>query len=57
MFPLKDLNSYLERYYITVQSGYVDQFLAYLKGLGLTMDSPDAGDGLMVRNPFYSEVR
>lgn len=57
VFPLKDFNSYLERYYITVQSGHVDQFLTYLKGLGLTMDSPDAGDGLMVRNPFYSEVR
>lgn len=57
VFPLKDLNRYLERYYITVQSGHVEQFLSYLKGLGLTMDSPDAGDGLMVRNPFYSEVR
>lgn len=57
VFPLKDLNRYLERYYITVQHGHVEQFLSYLKGLGLTMDSPDAGDGLMVRNPFYSEAR
>lgn len=56
VFPLKDLRQYLERYYISVQSGHIEQFLKYLKGLGLTMDSPDAGDGLMVRNPFYSEV-
>ena len=33
----------------------MDQFITHLKGLGLTMDSPDAGDGLMVCNPFYSE--
>lgn len=57
VFPLKDLNQYLERYYVSIHTGHTDQFLEYLKGLGLTMDSPDAGDGLMVRNPFFSEVQ
>ena len=56
VFPLKDLHQYLERYYISVQPGHMEQFLEYFKGLGLTMDSPDAGDGLMIRNPFYSEA-
>lgn len=55
VFPLKNLHQYLERYYISVQSGHMEQFLEYFKELGLTMDSPDAGDGLMIRNPFYSE--
>lgn len=55
VFPLKELYKYLERYYISVRDAHVDQFVSCLKGLGLTMDSPDAGDGLMVCNPFYSE--
>lgn len=55
VFPLKELYKYLERYYISVRDAHADQFVAYLKGLGLTMDSPDAGDGLMVCNPFYLE--
>ena len=55
VFPLKELYTYLARYYISVRDAHVDQFVSHLKGLGLTMDSPDAGDGLMVCNPFYSE--
>ena len=55
VFPLKDLYAYLARYYISVRDAHVDQFVSHLKGLGLTMDSPDAGDGLMVCNPFYAE--
>jgi len=55
VFPLKELYTYLARYYISVRGAHVDQFVTHLKGLGLTMDSPDAGDGLMVCNPFYSE--
>lgn len=57
VFPLKDLYSYLKKYYITIQSAHIGEFLDYLKGLGLTMDSPDAGDGLIIRNPFYSEEK
>ena len=55
VFPLKELYTYLARYYISVRDAHVDQFVSHLKGLGLTMDSPAAGDGLMVCNPFYSE--
>lgn len=54
VFPLKELYKYLERYYISVRDAHVEQFVGYLKGLGLTMDSPDAGDGVMVCNPFYA---
>ena len=44
VFPLKELYTYLARYYISVRDAHVDQFVSHLKGLGLTMDSPDAGD-------------
>jgi len=56
VFPLKDLRLYLSKFYVSVKDdAHTDKFLLYLKGLGLTMDSPDAEDGLMVQNPFYSE--
>lgn len=57
IFPLKDLYSYLDKYYISVRDSQRSRFVDYLKGLDLTMDSPDADDGLMVRNPFYEEER
>ena len=55
VFAFKDLCQYLEKYYISVRKAHRDQFINYLKGLSLTMDSPDAGDGLMISNPFYEE--
>ena len=55
VFPKKDLKAYLEKFFIKIRSAHNDQFVGHLKGLGLTMDSPDADDGLMILNPFFRE--
>lgn len=52
VFPVTDLERHLEKFYITVRKAHREMFVNQLKGLGLTMDSPDAGGGLMILNPF-----
>ena len=55
VFSLKDFKRYLSSFYVSVRPSHEEQFTEQLKGLGLTMDSPDADDGLMIRNPFFEE--
>ncbi len=55
VFPKPELKEYLEKFYVKIRSTHDDQFVGHLKGLGLTMDSPDAGGGLMILNPFFGE--
>lgn len=55
VFPKPELKEYLEKFYVRIRSTHDDQFVGHLKGLGLTMDSPDAGGGLMILNPFFGE--
>ena len=56
VFSLKDFKRYLCSFYVSVRPSHEEQFTEQLKGLGLTMDSPDADDGLMIRNPFFEEA-
>lgn len=55
VFPKTELLNYLEKFYVKIRSTHDAQFVEHLKGLGLTMDSPDAGGGLMILNPFFGE--
>ena len=56
VFSLKDFKHYLSSFYIGVRPSHEENFTEQLKGFGLTMDSPDADDGLMIRNPFFEEA-
>ena len=56
VFSLKDFKRYLSSFYISVRPSHEENFTEQLKGFGLTMDSPDADDGLMIRNPFFEEA-
>ena len=56
VFSLKDFKRYLNSFYISVRPSHEENFTEQLKGFGLTMDSPDADDGLMIRNPFFEEA-
>lgn len=56
VFSLKDFKRYLSSFYVSVRPSHEEKFTEQLKGFGLTMDSPDADDGLMIRNPFFEET-
>lgn len=55
VFTITELLKYLEKFYIKIHEAHTKQFIDNLKGLGLTMDSPDAGRGAMILNPFFEK--